>query len=34
MIPENGQVFRFHGYRFEVRERVANRITKLRIRKA
>lgn len=32
MIPEAGQVFRFHGYRFEVKERVENRITRLRIR--
>jgi Mg2+/Co2+ transporter CorB len=33
MIPEAGQVFRFHGHRFEVRERVENRITRLRVRK-
>ena len=32
MIPEPGQIFRFHGYRFEVRERRENRITRLRIR--
>ncbi len=32
MIPGEGQVFSFHGYRFEVLERQANRITKLKIR--
>ena len=32
LIPEPGQVFRFHGYRFEIRERLENRITRLRIR--
>ena len=31
MIPTVGQVFSFHGFRFEVRERVGNRITILRI---
>ena len=31
-IPEPGQVFSFHGFRFEVVERQANRITRLRIR--
>ncbi|SFI35844.1 HlyC/CorC family transporter [Jannaschia pohangensis] len=31
-IPTVGQVFSFHGFRFEVTERAANRITKLRIR--
>ncbi|MCA8870137.1 MAG: HlyC/CorC family transporter [Rhodobacteraceae bacterium] len=31
-IPNVGQVFSFHGYRFEVLERVNNRITKLKIR--
>lgn len=31
-IPEQGQVFSFHGYRFEVVTRRDNRITKLRIR--
>ncbi|WP_308916946.1 HlyC/CorC family transporter [Jannaschia sp. LMIT008] len=31
-IPTAGQVFSFHGFRFEVAERIANRITKLRIR--
>ena len=32
-IPVAGQVFSFHGFRFEVAERVANRITRLRIRR-
>ncbi len=32
MIPSEGQVFSFHGYRFEVVERHANRVTKLKIR--
>jgi Mg2+/Co2+ transporter CorB len=32
MIPEQGQIFRFHGYRFEITERVGNRITRLRMR--
>ena len=31
-IPTVGQVFSFHGFRFEVAGREANRITKLRIR--
>ncbi|MDO5605011.1 MAG: HlyC/CorC family transporter [Paracoccus sp. (in: a-proteobacteria)] len=31
-IPAQGQVFSFHGYRFEVVTRKENRITKLRIR--
>ncbi|MEO9575787.1 MAG: HlyC/CorC family transporter [Tateyamaria sp.] len=31
MIPTVGQVFSFHGFRFEVREREGNRITMLRI---
>lgn len=31
-IPEAGQVFSFHGYRFEVVTRRENRITKLRVR--
>ncbi len=31
-IPNPGQVFSFHGYRFEVVERKDNRITKLKIR--
>ena len=33
MIPETGQVFSFHGFRFEVAERQQNRLTQLRIRK-
>ncbi|WP_390914515.1 CNNM domain-containing protein [Pseudosulfitobacter sp. SM2401] len=32
MIPTAGQVFSFHGFRFEVLERDGNRITQLRIR--
>ena len=32
MIPVEGQVFSSHGYRFEVLERQANRITRLKIR--
>ena len=32
MIPSEGQVFSFHGFRFEVLKRVDNRITRLRIR--
>jgi Mg2+/Co2+ transporter CorB len=32
MIPTAGQVFSFHGFRFEVIERQANRLTKLRIK--
>jgi Mg2+/Co2+ transporter CorB len=31
-IPNEGQVFSFHGFRFEVLARKANRITQLRIR--
>lgn len=31
-IPAPGQVFSFHGFRFEVLERKANRITRLKIR--
>jgi len=31
-IPTPGQVFSFHGFRFEVLERKANRISRLRIR--
>jgi len=31
-IPTMGQVFSFHGFRFEVASRTANRITQLRIR--
>lgn len=32
MIPTQGQVFSFHGFRFEVVQRKDNRITKLKIR--
>lgn len=32
-IPNSGQVFSFHGFRFEVMERQENRITRLKIRK-
>lgn len=32
MIPTVGQVFSFHGFRFEVLEREGNRITELKIR--
>ncbi len=32
MIPTKGQVFSFHGFRFEVIAREGNRITKLKIR--
>ncbi|MBD3663095.1 HlyC/CorC family transporter [Sulfitobacter sp. TSTF-M16] len=32
MIPTMGQVFSFHGFRFEVMERDGNRITQLKIR--
>lgn len=32
MIPDIGQVFTFHGYRFEILRRQRNRITGLRIR--
>ena len=32
MIPTKGQVFSFHGFRFEVTEREANRITRLKVR--
>ncbi|MGB3242898.1 MAG: HlyC/CorC family transporter [Sulfitobacter sp.] len=32
MIPTLGQVFSFHGFRFEVMERDGNRITQLKIR--
>jgi len=30
-IPDKGQVFRFHGFRFEILKRQRNRITQLRI---
>lgn len=32
MIPEAGQIFHFHGFRFVVIERTENRLTRLRIR--
>ena len=32
MIPTVGQVFSFHGFRFEVTERDGNRITELKMR--
>ncbi|CUH77132.1 HlyC/CorC family transporter [Tropicibacter naphthalenivorans] len=32
MIPTRGQVFSFHGFRFEVMERENNRITQLKVR--
>ena len=32
-IPTKGQVFSFHGFRFEIMERVENRITRLKIRR-
>ena len=32
MIPVEGQVFSFHGYRFEVVEKDENRIATLKIR--
>ncbi|PQO23684.1 hypothetical protein C2I36_06345, partial [Rhodobacteraceae bacterium WD3A24] len=31
-IPEKGQVFAFHGFRFEVAAREENRLTKIKIR--
>lgn len=34
IIPVAGQVFHFHGFRFEVAERVENRITRLHLRPA
>ena len=33
MIPDEGQVFSFHGFRFEVTERQQNRLTRLKVRK-
>lgn len=33
MIPNEGQVFSFHGFRFEVTRRTDNRISRLKIRK-
>lgn len=32
-IPDQGQVFQFHGFRFAVVERAGNRLTRLKIRK-
>jgi len=32
MIPSEGQVFSFHGYRFQIVKREQNRITKLKVR--
>ncbi len=32
-IPEKGQTFAFHGFRFEVAERKQNRLTRLKIRR-
>lgn len=32
MIPNEGQVFSFHGYRFQIVKREQNRITKLKVR--
>jgi Mg2+/Co2+ transporter CorB len=32
MIPSEGQVFSFHGYRFQIVKREANRITKMNVR--
>jgi Mg2+/Co2+ transporter CorB len=32
MIPQEGQTFRFHGFRFEVMTRRDNRLTRLRLR--
>ena len=31
MIPEPGQTFTFHGFRFEVLRKTRNRITSLRV---
>jgi Mg2+/Co2+ transporter CorB len=31
MIPDTGQVFMFHGFRFEVLRRVRNQITLIRV---
>jgi Mg2+/Co2+ transporter CorB len=33
LIPAEGQVFSFHGFRFEVLEREHNRVTRLKVRK-
>ena len=32
-IPTEGQIFRFHGFRFEVAERVRNQITRVKMRR-
>ncbi len=32
-IPTEGQVFHYHGFRFEIQKREANRLTQLRLRK-
>jgi Mg2+/Co2+ transporter CorB len=32
MIPNEGQAFSFHGFRFEVAQRRENRLTKLKMR--
>jgi Mg2+/Co2+ transporter CorB len=32
MIPNEGQVFNFHGFRFEVVTRRENRVAKLKVR--
>lgn len=32
-IPDQGQVFQFHGFRFTVSERTGNRLTRLKIRR-
>ena len=32
-IPEAGQTFTFHGYRFEIARRQRNRITGVRVRR-
>ncbi|MCB2134478.1 MAG: hypothetical protein KDE08_00810, partial [Rhodobacteraceae bacterium] len=34
MIPAEGQVFSFHGFKFEVMARKENRITRIKIRPA
>ncbi len=31
LIPERGQVFTFHGFRFEILRRVRNQITSIRL---
>jgi Mg2+/Co2+ transporter CorB len=32
MIPNEGQVFSFHGFRFEILQRKENRITRMKVR--